>query len=466
MTTAAVAGSCWNCGQPVQTSAASCLWCGVAQQRAAQFVLAPGGGVGATSSLPSSAPSSTPVATQATPGAPSVTTLTAPRTGPVTGTTAVRTVTPLSPAFGGAAGGVGAQLAAFTVDVVLVAVVAAIVHVMVGEPLLTLIAVLEALIFMWIVEARTGATPGNLVVRLRTSLADAPYSPGVGRVALRHLITGAGFAILALGAWAVVASGAIDSSGRQRSLAARASGTQSVAVPRRTPLTSTASLGPQTGISMPTVKQPEVVAAPQVKNALASPALPHEDSVSMSMTGTQAGVTSPTPTPTPGPAAVAVTPAPPAPSIAPIPGAPASRVNLSDVDFGGAHSGDGQPAAVASASTLLLIFDTGQRETLPIPTAVNLGRKPAATEATDHLISVTDSEGTVSKTHVRLEHSGLRTWVTDQGSTNGTEILEDDGDIVRLSPHVRTEVPDGARVRMGNRTFTISALLDAQGAGS
>ncbi len=84
----------------------------------------------------------------------------------------------------------------------------------------------------------------------------------------------------------------------------------------------------------------------------------------------------------------------------------------------------------------------------------------------DHLISVTDPEGTVSKNHVRHEHSRQRTWVTDQGSTNGTEVLEDDGEVTRLAPHVRTEVPDGARVRMGNRTFTISALLDNQGAGS
>lgn len=110
---------------------------------------------------------------------------------------------------------------------------------------------------------------------------------------------------------------------------------------------------------------------------------------------------------------------------------------------------------------MLLVFDTGQRETLPIPAVVNLGRKPAATDPDDHLVSVTDQEGTVSKTHLRLEHSRGKTWVTDQGSTNGSDLIEDDGDVTHLAPHTRTVVHDGCRVRMGNRTFTVSVLMDA-----
>jgi len=108
---------------------------------------------------------------------------------------------------------------------------------------------------------------------------------------------------------------------------------------------------------------------------------------------------------------------------------------------------------------LLLIFDTGQREQVPLPAVINLGRKPAATEPTDHVISVSDPEGTVSKTHVRLEHSRGRTWVTDQGSTNGTELLEDDGEVIKVPAGQRAEVTDGVRVRIGNRTFTISVLV-------
>jgi hypothetical protein len=193
-------------------------------------------------------------------------------------------------------------------------------------------------------------------------------------------------------------------------------------------------------------------------DAMGAPISSNEDSVSMSMTGTNVGGTAPVPA---AQAPAAPTPAPA--QIAPVPGAAASRVNLSDVDFGGASPGQADEPGAAGGTTLLLIFDTGQRETAAIPAAINLGRKPTATEPGDVLIAVTDSEGTVSKNHARLEHSRQRTWITDQGSTNGTEILEDDGAITRLTPHTRTEVPDGARVRIGNRTFTINALLDNQG---
>ena len=126
------------------------------------------------------------------------------------------------------------------------------------------------------------------------------------------------------------------------------------------------------------------------------------------------------------------------------------------------------PEDNASLGTLLLVFDTGQREQLALPTVVNLGRKPAAIEPTDRLISVNDPEGTVSKTHVRLEHSRGRTWVTDQGSTNGTQLLEDDGGVIALEAGQRASVDDGVRVRIGNRAFTISVLIDgpAQGANS
>lgn len=384
----------------------------------------------------------------------------------------------LGPAFGGHAGSVGAQLAAFTVDAVSVLALAIAVQAISGHVLLTLIAVFEVLVLLWLLEARTGATPGNLAVRLRTSRADSPYSPGAGRVLVRHIITGAGFLIAVVGAWAVVASGVLDSSGRARSLAARASGTQAVTVPRRVTASGATGLATQASVTMPAVRQPAVtsvaqgpgsasspqagsvgaLASPHVMDAMGAPISSSEDSVSMSMTGTNVGGTAPVPA---AQAPAAATPSPT--QIAPVPGAAASRVNLSDVDFGGASPGQADEPGAAGATTLLLIFDTGQRETAAIPAAINLGRKPTATEPGDVLIAVTDSEGTVSKNHARLEHSRQRTWITDQGSTNGTEILEDDGGITRLAPHSRTEMPDGARVRIGNRTFTINALLDQGG---
>ena len=94
--------------------------------------------------------------------------------------------------------------------------------------------------------------------------------------------------------------------------------------------------------------------------------------------------------------------------------------------------------------------------------AVNLGRNPVATDPTDALVTVNDPDSTVSKTHLRLEHSRGRTWVTDGGSTNGTDLLEDDGDVITLTPGNRVLVEQGVRVRMGNRAFTISVILGGE----
>jgi pSer/pThr/pTyr-binding forkhead associated (FHA) protein len=169
----------------------------------------------------------------------------------------------------------------------------------------------------------------------------------------------------------------------------------------------------------------------------------------------------PAPVP-PAPVAAPVAPAPAAPVPAPIPqDAPVPAPQ----DAPSAPPASAPPAPAAPASdegTLLLIFDTGQREQLPSPVAVNLGRNPAPTEPGDHTIAVQDPESTVSKTHLRLEHAGGRTFVTDLGSTNGTDLLEEDGDVVRLTAGERTLVDEGTRVRVGNRAFTISLLLGGQ----
>jgi hypothetical protein len=124
-----------------------------------------------------------------------------------------------------------------------------------------------------------------------------------------------------------------------------------------------------------------------------------------------------------------------------------------------ARGTDAVASGASATGTLLLIFDTGQREQLATPVAVNLGRNPVVTEPTDKLITVADPESTVSKTHLRLEHSRGSTWVTDGGSTNGTEILSDEGEVTKLAPGARILLDEGVRVRVGNRAFTISILL-------
>jgi len=339
--------------------------------------------------------------------------------------------------FSGSPAGSGPRLIAFTIDVVLVAVVALAGGLLVSPALGAALAA-EALLGLWIMQARLGSTPGAVLLGLRISRDDAPFSPGAGRAFVRGFLLLMGALVLVAGAWVLVASSAWDRSGRRRSWIDKASETVVVAVPAR------AQSAPEYALATPTVLGRSSSARPLGaadagvspvselpmaaawgEAAFAPPALP------------VAAATAP-PSPAPVPQAAPVTPAAaPAPVAMPVP-----------------------PASVSAASgQLLMVFDTGQREQFDLPIAVNLGRSPVATEVGDALVVVQDPDRMVSKTHLRLEHDGENAWVTDAGSTNGSELVDEDGIGRPLAPGVRTRLDDGVRVRVGERIFTVSRLI-------
>ncbi|QIM19840.1 RDD family protein [Leucobacter coleopterorum] len=127
--------------------------------------------------------------------------------------------------------GTGARLAAFTVDAVCVLGVAAAVALLFRSLVLGVLVLLELGVILTILESRTGITLGNLMLRLRTVRDDAPYSPGVGRGAVRSLVLGAASAVAYIGGWIVVATSAADPMQMGRSLADRAGRTLVVKVP-------------------------------------------------------------------------------------------------------------------------------------------------------------------------------------------------------------------------------------------
>lgn len=477
---------CWNCDQVVQATATTCLWCGVAvRPTVTPIVMAPSGAAPAPVGAPAPQPQPD-FAPTAAPGA-----YTVPQRAPKS------QAAPLSAAFSGTSTSVGAQVAAFTIDVSAVAAVALVVQLTVGSALITVLAAIEALIFLWVLEARTGLTVGHLLLRIRSSQAASPYSPGAGRAFLRQTLLNAGLLVGIVGAWVVAGSGAWDSTGRRRSLAARASGTLAVTPPRAAHTAPAAGLPPSP--LAPGTRSAALPAAglatPRVVTTATLGSRPAEDSQSASATGTAGSpgipgsprlVTSlnpvtepqqPVPAPHGGAGAASIapvpgTPAPQAPAPATqaplepasplVPGTPAQVSALppepSSAPVAPVETAPTAPAP-AHGGALLLVFDTGQRVTLALGIAINLGRKPAALDPTDQLVSVEDPEGSVSKLHARLEHSRGQTWVTDQGSTNGTDLLGDDG-VIRLQSGVRTLVEDGMRTRLGNRSFTVSVLLD------
>jgi uncharacterized RDD family membrane protein YckC len=397
--------NCWNCDQPLKPGAEICVFCGVAQRRdePAAYLVPPTGAAAA-----GSAAASGPVHTWI------------PTPPPVAPSRRIAPGATLDPAFAGTAASTGAQVAAFTIDVVVVVAVAVAVLLLTGEMLFAALAVVEMVVGLWVLEARTGATVGNALLRLRASRDDAPFSPGIGPSFVRRLITGIGFLAAGAGAWVVVASGAWDKKGRGRSWADNAAHTLVVAVPPKVKAKPGITIN-----SIPVVDAPVPLAAPQVVSTLARQHSVDEDSVSQSQTGAPgAGF------------AAAAHAAPVAPASAALP-----------------ENADG---------TILLVFDTGQREQFPTPVAVNLGRSPVATEPTDKLVVVGDPDQTVSKTHLRLEHSRGRTWVTDGGSTNGTDLLDDEGGVTTLAAGNRVLLDEGVRVRIGNRAFTISLILGGE----
>jgi hypothetical protein len=395
--------SCWNCQQPLQAGSVRCLFCGVAQVQATQFVVAPGG-PSAASPASVVAPRPAPVAAQRqAPGAQAT---------PTTSAVAQRTPrgkVSLAPEFSGSVASVGARIVAVIIDLSLIVGLTVAVTIVTGQLIFGAIALVEAAIGTLVLEARTGVTIGKALFRLRTARDDAPFSPGIGRAFVRQFVTGLGLLAGGVGVFFVIATSAFDPS--------RKGGDAPTPV---------ADIGRR--------ETPLILAAPQVVSTLARPASIDEDSASASRTGA-------------GGAAFAGGAVPLVAEVA----APSS----------GSSNGD-QPRESSGTGTLLLVFDTGQREQLPIPVAVNLGRNPSKTEATDQQIVINDPESTVSKTHLRLEHSRGNTWVTDGGSTNGTDLLLDDGTTRRLKKGERVLLDEGARVRVGNRAFTVSVLLESE----
>ena len=432
---------CWNCQQALQAGSVRCLWCGVSQLAAsAPLVVAPGSLVPAGISVPTSASAEQngPLAQSAIALQPVPASRRAATLGPVA----------LGPAFSGLAASTGARIGAFTLDVIAVLGGATIVTILAKSVLFGGLALVELAVGLMVLEARTGLTVGNALLRLRAARDDAPYSPGFGRSFVRWLITGAGFLVFVVGAWIIVASSAWDTARLGRTWADRAARTLVVAVPRRTVVVGiTAPVIPSAPLSAPAaypinqpINQPigqpvaaVALAAPQVISTATRTTEIDDDSASASRTGVPASGFAASP--------VAVLDQANAPTTL----TPPSGVN-----------------ADGAEDTLMLIFDTGQREQFGTPVIINLGRNPAPTEPGDKLIIVNDPESTVSKTHLRLEHSRGRTWVTDGGSTNGTDMITDDGDVTRLTAGDRVLVEEGDRVRIGNRAFTISRLLGGE----
>lgn len=320
------------------------------------------------------------------------------------------------------------------------------------------------LVVLATLEGRSGVTPGNSLMGIRSTDGDG-YAPGGGAVFLRGLITGAGVllaviaaavvvmfqwfgvALLVLGpllflgaAWAVlvVLSSAWDRNGQLRGWHDKAAKTLVFDVKSgRNPITTGGIAGPYSfaPLDLPPVQQ------------VASPL---------------AGA----------PAPQAVIPAPPAvlgapqPQVRPVPEAasfapPAASAPSSSASNDRPHPDDdldrtqvrGDTHAPVTVAMLRIRLDDGRD--IELDRTVLVGRNPSGHPGEDsvQLIPVADPGRSISKTHLHLLAGNGGVWVTDRNSTNGSAVTTPDGIRTALAAGEPTHVRPGSTVHFGDRSF-------------
>ena len=413
---------------------------------------------------------------------------------------------------------VGRRLLALLIDVLLVAVVGVVVFLLSGRSLaFAALCVVQVIAVQWGWEAGRGRTLGKTIMGLRVVRATHDIAesgagllpPGAFRALLRTMTTVVTGAIAVVGAFAAECSSAMDSV-RHRGLQDVISGTsvideriRYVSVDSRddgvtdragTDLTGDDDLdemvtggfvlppsaeAADNSASAPSIMASRMAAGPSpassdmafaaqsatakpkpVTQVPAAPAGPAEAGTPLPLPSAvrprqgvslRSNVSSrppsgavPLPVSEPSHAAVppSTVPSPMAQALPPAPALPTS-----------------QPASARQVA--VVYFENGRGVHLAIPSRAVLGRKPSSDDPSDVLVRVPDTTGTMSRSHALLEIDSGRMWITDLNSTNGIETLGEDG-VTRLTPSVRTEIPLGTRVFLGNTAVSVSLLKNRE----
>ena len=121
----------------------------------------------------------------------------------------------------------------------------------------------------------------------------------------------------------------------------------------------------------------------------------------------------------------------------------------------------GEPAAPPAGSRPDVVlfdlqFSTGERAT--VSGSGLLGRRPLPqpSETFDHLIQISDTGMSVSKSHLEFGQQDGELWVSDRFSGNGTIIRRPGEAAVRCEPGRRYRVPRGTRVEIADQFFVLS----------
>ena len=101
----------------------------------------------------------------------------------------------------------------------------------------------------------------------------------------------------------------------------------------------------------------------------------------------------------------------------------------------------------------VLRFATGEQQPLT-PEGIVIGRNPVADPELPGAVRLRIDDRSLSRTHLAVGWADGAIWVADRHSTNGV-LLEGPSGSVTCSPGVRTLVPAGMRVVLGDRSFVV-----------
>ena len=111
------------------------------------------------------------------------------------------------------------------------------------------------------------------------------------------------------------------------------------------------------------------------------------------------------------------------------------------------------PAVVVPAKPRAVLEMPDGTEVDIADAVVVVGRNPVTTEGE---VGVKAVSASVSKTHFALGWRDDKVWVQDHASTNGTVVVNEDGQRAKLAPNRRTVVKTSVSVRFGDQVATIS----------
>lgn len=373
----------------------------------------------------------------------------------------------------------GKQCAASLIDVCCVALGTVVAMVLSRNPVVCVMIAVEMVLVFAVWEAVRGETPGKVVLGVRTVRVECQRDhrngilpAGLSRAFVKYLVLLASSMVFGIGLLIMICSpmfsrselrqGWADKIARLAEADIHKQVTAALPVQKlqfHTVSSSTMHESTTSGSAL-SVPAPEPAPAPVIPKTPVSPAVP---SVPLSA---PAPALAPVPIVRATPAAPLV-PAVSTPSVPSAPTAksmplPVAQPSVRKVK----HTALPSPAGNALPSRpgnvppvppkqITIYFEDGSREPLVIPSNVVLGRNPSPQQNGDVVLAVPDRTGTVSRNHVRLEITAGHMWITDLNSTNGTLVVNEDGEEIDLVAQQRHAIQSGARISLGDMGCSI-----------